>query len=158
MAGNASCQEIRELTSELALGIADGEDRARVLEHVQDCPECREELEQFTILADELLVLAPEREPPAGFELRTLRALQPSQPKQRWRRPALVLVAAALASLVTAAGVLYGVRDDRRLASEYRATLAQAHGSSFKAVALQDDTGSNAGNLFVYRGSPSWIF
>lgn len=163
MSAEASCHEIRALTSELALGIADGEDRARVLEHVLECAECREELERFSVLADELLLLAPEHEPPVGFELRTIRALQPEPmrvgwKRWRWTRPAVVFVAAALAALVSAAGVLVATRDDRQLADRYRATLAQAHGRSFGAVALRDDAGAPAGTVFVYRGSPSWIF
>jgi predicted anti-sigma-YlaC factor YlaD len=153
------CDEIRALTSELALGIADGEDRARVLEHVRDCAECREELERFSVLADELLVLAPEHEPPIGFELRTLDALQPPARRRRsWRWPALVVASAALAAFLSVGGVLVATRDERHLAAQYRATLEQAHGSSFTAVPLRNAAGAAAGTLFVYRGSPSWIF
>jgi hypothetical protein len=157
MTADVGCDDIRELTSELALGIADGEDRARVLEHVLDCPECRKDLEELSILADELLALAPEHEPPVGFELRTIRQLQPRRERRRWRPPALTLVAASLAAATAVAGVLFLVRDDLRLAGEYRATLAEAHGSSFRAVPLRDTAGSPAGTAFVYRGSPSWI-
>ena len=60
MTADDRCHEIRELAAELALGIADGEDRARVLEHVADCADCRREVESFSAVADELLVLAPE--------------------------------------------------------------------------------------------------
>ncbi len=158
MPADASCAEIRELTSELALGIADGQDRARVLEHVAVCAECRRELDELSSLADELLVLAPEHEPPVGFELRTLRRALPKPSRRRWRQPAVALVAASLAASVAAGGVLFAVRGDRRLASEYRATLSQAHGSSFRAVPLQNAAGGRAGTVFVYRGSPSWIF
>lgn len=159
MAADVPCEDIRELTSEVALGIADGKDRARVLDHVLDCPECREELEQLTGLADELVVLAPEHEPPVGFELRTIRRLQPKRKRERrrWRMPAVALVAASLAAATAAAGVLFLVRDDRRLAGEYRATLAEAHGTAFQAVPLRDSAGSKAGTVFVYEGTPSWI-
>ena len=79
MSTDADCHEIRGLTAEVALGVADGEDRARVLDHVVDCSECRQELEDLTALADDLVVLAPEHEPPLGFELRTVRGLQPKK-------------------------------------------------------------------------------
>src|SRR5437867_2343290 len=165
MSGNCSCDDTRELVAELALGIADGEARAKVLEHVAVCAECQRELERLSALADGLLELAPEREPPVGFELRVLDAMQPlasagASEQRRLRGPRRVLaLAAALAAavLVTAGGSLYAVRDDRHLADHYRATLSEAHGSYFGAARLHDAAGKAAGVLFVYRGSPSWL-
>src|SRR5262245_42876256 len=134
MSADVECNEVRGLTAEVALGVADGEDRARVLEHVVDCSDCRRELEDLTLLADELVVLAPEHEPPLGFELHTIRRLQPSQERRhRWRVPILVFAAAALAALTAGGGVLYHLRGDRRLASEYRSTLSEANGTAFSA-------------------------
>jgi Putative zinc-finger len=158
MNGDERCEETRGLLTELALGIADGEDRARVLEHASDCADCRRELERQSAIADELLVLAPEQEPPPGFELRVLRTIQPRAPRRGFllRRLAVVgVVAAAVA--VTAGGMLLGFRDDRRLADHYRATLAQANGTYFGAVRLTDPAGRPGGVLFSYRGSPSWV-
>ena len=40
--------------------------------------------------------------------------------------------------LIALGGVLFAVRDDRRLADQYRAALEQAHGSYFGAVRLVD--------------------
>jgi hypothetical protein len=157
MSADLDCHEIRGLTAEVALGVADGEDRARVLDHVVECPDCRQELEDLTTLADELVVLAPEHEPPLGFELRTIRRLQPKpERRRRWRLPAVAVAAAALAATTATAGVLFLVRDDRRLASEYRATLSEANGTAFRAVPLRDTGGGKAGTAFVYEGSPSW--
>lgn len=159
MTADDRCHEVRELAAELALGIADGEDRARVLEHLAGCPECRREVESFSAVADQLLTLAPEQEPPLGFELRVLRSLEPPRPKRR--RIALRLALAAAAALaaagITAGALLYGFRDERRLADHYRATLDQAQGSYFGAVRLHDAAGEPAGVVFTYRGSPSWL-
>ena len=158
MNGDERCEETRGLLTELALGIADGEDRARVLEHASDCADCRRELERQSAIADELLVLAPEQQPPPGFELRVLNTIQPRAPRRGLllRRLAVVgLVAAAVA--ITAGGMLLGFRDDRRLADHYRATLAQANGTYFGAVRLTDPAGRPGGVLFSYRGSPSWV-
>jgi hypothetical protein len=158
MSGSDRCAETRELAVELALGIADGEDRARVLEHSAACTDCQRELDRLSVLADELLVLAPEAEPPVGFELRALRSLQPPTEKRRWLPRALAVAAAALvASAATAGGLLLAFRDDVRLGGEYRATLERAHGSAFGAVQLHDAGGKPAGVVFAYRGSPSWI-
>ena len=158
MSTDADCHEIRGLTAEVALGVADGEDRARVLDHVVDCSECRHELEDLTALADDLVVLAPEHEPPLGFELRTVRGLQPKRRRRRrWRIPAVAFAAAALAATTATASVLFLVRDDRRLAGEYRATLSEANGTAFRAVPLRNTAGGKAGTAFVYEGAPSWM-
>jgi Putative zinc-finger len=152
------CEEARELLPEVALGIADGADRARVLEHTADCAECRLELERQSTIADELLTLAPEEEPGPGFELGVLRAIEPPPARRRsilrlW--PALA--AAAAAALITAGAMLFAFRDDRRVADEYRATLARAHGTYFGSVRLTDAAGRPGGVLYRYRGSPSWL-
>jgi Putative zinc-finger len=158
MSADERCEETRELLPELALGIADGAERARVLEHVADCADCRRELERQSAIADGLLVLAPEHEPPLGFELGVLRAIQPPHPRRgSLRRPLGLVAAVAAAVAITAGAMLVGVRDDRRLADQYRDTLAQANGTYFGAAPLADAAGRRGGVLFVYRGSPSWI-
>src|SRR3954467_14261846 len=83
---DARCQETRELASELALGVVEGEERGRALHHLADCPECRAEVEKFSDLADDLLLLAPHREPPVGFESRVLGELLPAPKPKRRRR------------------------------------------------------------------------
>jgi hypothetical protein len=159
MSGDGRCNETRAIAPELALGIADGEERARALDHVAACPDCRRELEALSSLADELCELAPEREPPLGFELRVLGTLEPVRPQVRrtWRRPLVLAAAAVTLVAVTAGASLLAVRDDRRLADHYRAVLAEAHGSYFGAFRLRDATGVEGGVAFVYRGSPSWV-
>jgi hypothetical protein len=155
---STDCQETRELAPEVALGIADGEDRARVLKHVADCADCRRELERLSTVADELLVLAPEEEPAPGFELRVLDAIQPPRAKRQVTLRRLALVGAIAATAAVTAGAMFvGFRDDRRVADHYRATLAQAHGQYFGAVRFRDAAGKQGGVLFTYRGSPSWL-
>ena len=153
------CHETRELLPEVALGIADGADRARVLEHVAGCAECRRELEHQSQLADGLLALAPEHEPPIGFEVGVLGEIAPPPARRRRSllRP-LVAVAAVVAAVALTAGLMeLGFRDDRRLADQYRDTLAQANGTYFGARQLVDAAGRPAGVVFVYRGAPSWV-
>jgi hypothetical protein len=152
------CEGTRQLLPELALGIADGEERARVLEHVTECPDCRRELERQSAIADELLVLAPEQEPPPGFEVSVLRSIQPpAAPRRSFLRLVVPVAAVAAAVVITAGAMLVGFRDERRLADQYRATLAEANGEYFGAVPFADAAGRRGGVLFVYRGAPSWI-
>jgi Putative zinc-finger len=159
------CEEIRDLAPEIALGVADGEERAEALRHLSACAECRRVVEQLSQVADELLVLAPEHEPPAGFETRVVDAIVPERPARRSRarrfRPRWLgsRVAPALATAaVTAAALIAVYADDRRTAERYRETLAQADGQYFQAEPLRDETGARGGVAFGYAGSPSWVF
>jgi Putative zinc-finger len=158
------CEEIRELAPEIALGIADGEERAEALRHLSTCGECRHALEQLSHVADELLVLAPTQEPPAGFESRVVEALGLERPPRRrlprWLTPRWLaprLAPALAAAAVTAAVLIGSYSDDRRTAERYRDTLAQADGRYFQAEQLADETGARGGVAFGYEGSPSWV-
>jgi hypothetical protein len=157
MSAENRCDETRELLPELALGIADGEERARVLEHIEDCADCRRELERQSAVADSMLVLAPEQEPPAGFESDVLRRIQPAAPRRSILRPLAAVGAVAAAVAITVGAMLIGTRDERRLADQYRAALEEANGRYFSAAQLTDAAGRRGGVLFTYRGTPSWI-
>jgi hypothetical protein len=153
------CAETHALLPELALGVSDGAERARALEHVAGCADCRGALERFTSAADDLLLLAPSEETPPGFELGVLSAIDPPAPRRRRPLRRLAFAAAAVAAIVavTAGGMSLAFRDDRRLADHYRATLREAHGTYFGARRLTDIAGRPGGVVYVYRGSPSWI-
>jgi anti-sigma-K factor RskA len=149
------CHETREMAADLALGIVEGEERGRALQHLADCPDCRAEVEKYSDLADELLLLTPHREPPVGFESRVLDEILPAPQPKRRRRFRLVLAPAA-AALASVAIVLAIVAPDLRLASHYRHTLDQANGKEFESYALRaGDT--HVGTIFSYEGSPSWV-
>jgi anti-sigma factor RsiW len=151
------CEELRELAPELALGIIEGEQRGRALEHLADCPDCRRRVEELAEVADGLLLLAPHREVPAGFESQVLRRVLPTPaPHRRRRRLGLVLapVAAALAAVAITLAV---VSDDLDLASDYRQTLDEANGQGFYASPLRSEDGARAGTVFTYVGAPSWL-
>jgi hypothetical protein len=152
-----SCEQTREIAPEIALGIADGAERAQALRHLAECAECRRMVEELSAVTDELLLLAPQREPPAGFESRVLAQLTPAR-RHRFRRLLVPLAAAAAAAVAATAVVLGVTSDDRHLAAHYRDTLAVAHGSSFKAARLRGPGGERVGVVYGYRGAPSWIF
>ena len=149
------CHETREMAADLALGIVDGEERGRALQHLADCPDCRAEVEKYSDLADELLLLAPQREAPVGFESRVLAEVLPAPAPKRRRRLRLVLAPAAAAA-AAAAIVLAIVAPDLRLASHYRHTLDQANGKEFESYALRDGD-THVGTVFSYEGTPSWV-
>ncbi|NUT32570.1 MAG: hypothetical protein HOV79_05785, partial [Hamadaea sp.] len=68
MSERFGCDEVRPLLAELAAGAVTGQERALALRHVGGCDACRAELAGLTRAVDELLLLAPQVEPPAGFE------------------------------------------------------------------------------------------
>ncbi len=167
MAERPRCEDLREPLAELALGIASGEQRARVLEHAAGCPDCRRLLGELTRVGDELLQLAPEHEPPAGFELRVLERLAPAHHRRRLPRVRLrgrragfaVAVAAALAGGAgAAAGVLVATHDERQLGGQLRAVLTRANGTYIAVTELRDPGGRERGLVFHYGGEPSWVF
>lgn len=159
---NPDCAGIREILPELALGVADGEQRAQALEHVARCPDCRRELEQLSSLADGLIALAPEREPPAGFENRVLDnlAIRPTRRPPARRRLRRLALAAALPAVAaaTALAMSASYSSDLHLASQYRAALRGARGKYFQSARLHARPGQTAGIVFAYQGSPSWLF
>ncbi|HEY2436283.1 MAG TPA: zf-HC2 domain-containing protein [Solirubrobacteraceae bacterium] len=156
------CTKIREALPEVALGIADGEQRAFALEHIAHCPDCRRELEQLSSLADELIALAPQREPPPGFENRVLDRLDVRHPRRRPARRRLRRLAFAAAvpavAVATALAISISYSSDLKLAAQYRAALMGAHGKYFQSAHLNTPAGQKAGVVFAYQGSPSWMF
>jgi hypothetical protein len=155
-----SCEELKNLAPEVALGTIDGEERAEALRHLATCGECRRLVDQLTTVADELLMLAPVEEPPGGFESRVIDALGfgPRAPRRRLGRKLLMRLGPAVATAAVTAAVLVGVyHDDHVTAERYRDTLEQADGKYFQAEPLRDPTGTDAGVAFGYEGRPSWI-
>lgn len=154
------CAEISALLPEVALGIASGEDRAAALEHLSICVDCRKALTEISATADDLLRLAPAVEPPAGFETRVLERIDElARPMTPRRRPRLLgLVAAATgAAAITAVVLILAYRGDQRLASQYRVALQNADGRYFASAHLRTVAGDDAGVVFSYQGTPSWL-
>jgi hypothetical protein len=153
------CERLRELAAELALGIADGEERAWALEHLVDCAACRVELDRFATVADEVLLLAPAAEPPAGFEGRVAEAPSPPPRRRRSlaRRLAIPALAAGAAAVIAAVVVWFALGDDRDLADSYRDTLAVANGEYFEAAPMEAPGNQRVGYVYGYQGRASWV-
>lgn len=169
------CAGVEDLLAEVATGAASGPDRARVLRHLSTCDECRQELDALTRVADDVLLIAPEREAPAGFEGAVLARLtqpgtdpvqtptpavgEPGRRRRAWSRRTVLAVAAVAAVFGTggAAVVWQATGDDRDLAASYRGTLDVANGRYFSAAPLTGPEGAG-GTVFLYDGDPSWLF
>jgi predicted anti-sigma-YlaC factor YlaD len=109
---SAKCAAARELAPDLALGLLDGDERARALEHVHHCPSCQGLVAELSGVADLLGALAPEAEPPPDFGARVLDATQ--WRARRARRRWIATVAAVAAVAVIGAVALVRVIDADR--------------------------------------------
>ncbi len=136
------CLRTDELAPDLALGLLTGPDRGEGLTHVASCAACRAEVYRLAALADQLVLLAPDAEPPAGFESSVLAGIAPrtvgSRPPRRW---AVAAVAASLA-IMAAVGVAVA-------ASPQPAEADQAE--------MVTPSGRDVGEVQVYGTEPAWL-
>ncbi|MEI7992447.1 MAG: hypothetical protein WCH93_08450 [Actinomycetota bacterium] len=111
--GLITCERFDDHVDELAIGMLDEPRRTQVLRHAGLCASCRAQLDELSGLADRILVLTPEVEPPAGFEQRVLERLKPAHTTAHGRRRlrpfgVVFVVAAVVAGLAAWGGLLVG--------------------------------------------------
>jgi putative zinc finger protein len=158
------CDAYSDNLAELALGILTGRERAATLAHVDSCPRCADELEQLSHAADAVVSVAPEIEPPMGFEVRLFGQMgveeTPGPPRSHrrlsppgWvaRSPRWVLAAAAAVvalalglSIGWSTGGGGGKAADGPAGAEVAAANLTAHGRT-------------VGSVNTYGGSKPWM-
>jgi hypothetical protein len=158
------CEETREVAAELALGIAPGDERARVLEHAASCADCRAVLNEHSLLADELLLVAPAHEPQAGFEWRVVERLTAKGPRgffARLPRGQVQRAAIAAAAIAVVVGItvvtMLAAFDENTQQPRNIHSLSAVKGEFVDAARLEEPNGAHAGEVFGYQGSPSWL-
>ena len=139
--------------AELALGVLTGRERARAIEHLQQCGQCRARVHRMTLTSDDLLNLLPGQQPPPGFSAEVTDRLRRARKTSRRPRPSRLLAAAA--ALVLMAGLAgWGLR-----AAPHRpdsaGTSAQA---ALRTAMLITPTRQDIGSVYLHRGSPTWMF
>jgi hypothetical protein len=160
------CEEFANVAAELALGVLTGRERAQALAHLERCDGCRAEVRRLTLTGEELLGLLPTAEPPAGFETRVLAriGLEPPAPAPKphvWTLPRrsaarppgitrrLLAAAAVVAALAVAILGGWGLR---------AATSTPTASSRLTSAALVSAGHHSAGTIFVYNGTPRWLY
>ncbi len=157
-----SCPEVAELAPEMGLDVLDGTTRAAVLAHLDGCAPCQALVDDMASVGDFLLTLAPPIDPPPGFQHRLLAATQPSPAPLRARRPRRTALAVAAVAAVVVAAVGIGVNvGGPSHTSGFRVSspgaVAALGGTQLTAAALTH-AGRHTGQVFLYRGRPSWLF
>jgi hypothetical protein len=159
-----SCAEARDLVPDLALGTLSGDDRALVLDHLGLCSTCGTEAVDLAAVIDELLKLAPQIDPPAGFESAVLARMAAAdaagQRRSAWRRHRVLIGSAAAAVVVVAglSGAMVATRGGTSgLDRQYVQTIRALGGKELRAAPLAAG-GSTWGQAFVYEGKSSWVF
>ena len=147
------CEAIAEEPSELALGILSARRRSEVLNHVESCRRCNAELEVLAFVGDAILQLAPESEPPLGFEQRLAERLQANTIERRPTRLRRTCVLSAVAMLLLVLG--FGLGDITRPRNGNG--HSQSTTSNLTSVRLTS-RGQVLGEIFVSQGKPKWIF
>lgn len=158
------CASARNDLAEMALGVLTGEERARVVAHVNICEECALELERLCAAVDGLTELVRVDSPPEGFADRTVAAFgadrgeRSSPTKIWWRRPAWIAAAAA----VIVIGLGFGVGEavgSHHPTSRIVAEPAYAHGASASLLSATR-TGKHPakiGEVVMTPGSHAWV-
>ncbi|MEU6370255.1 zf-HC2 domain-containing protein [Streptomyces sp. NPDC046931] len=175
MSNDVTCEEMREIGAELALGVLPARERAEAVAHLDRCAGCREYIEQLTLVGDRLIGLLPGREPTFGFETRVARSLMQETSARK-----------GLHSYIRGSGIprtTFGGRVRLRAAGAVTAlVLAVGFGGWAVGTALQDMTaappiasevgkgmlwgaltsagtpGKPGGEIFAHSGSPGWVY
>ncbi|WP_181449541.1 hypothetical protein [Streptomyces cyaneus] len=154
------CERLRAVADELALGILPGQERAEAIAHLDRCPACREHVEQLTLVADGLLSLLPDSEPPAGFETRVTDGLRLNRPARRRRPRAGVAVAAATAIALGFGFGGWAVGTAIEGTSAPSSPRSEPSGSEHELLEASLLTVDHrpVGRIFAYTGSPGWVY
>lgn len=178
MSNDVTCETLRETGAELGLGVLPGRERAEAVAHLDRCADCREYVEQLTLVGDGLIGLLPGSEPPVGFETRVARALTQSSGAHEGRLPGRGLgrarrgfrgrrpgrlrlrVAAAAAALVLASG--FGGWAVGTAIETWTAAPSQ-EAESPSGLLWADLTGAGpdrpeAGEIWAYAREPGWVY
>jgi hypothetical protein len=133
--------DIQALTPEAALGLLSGTERTEVLEHLGGCEQCRELMHELSAVADELVLLAPQAEPPAGFEQRVLARMGATRGRRRWP----LVVGTIAASLLAVVGFALG-------------RAGSGSSPSVHEVAMRAPSGRVVGDAYLHGDDPTWVF
>jgi anti-sigma-K factor RskA len=148
------CDAYADDLAELALGVLTGRARAKALSHVESCPRCAEDLEQLSRVADAVVQVAPDVEPPMGFEVRLFERMGMADVRHTRRRlrPSLWVPAAVAAAAVALA---LGLGLTMTSSPAPTATAPTHHGKVISADFVEN--GAAVGRVTAGGGVHPWL-
>lgn len=147
-----TCDDFDASVAELALEILDARERDVLMTHASTCERCTTELQQMSAAADRLTLLAPEGEPPVGFEQRVMDSLAVRQQRRR-RSPVRPWMSVAAALVLFAVGLSVGLLVHRDSNNSTRVTQpATGQQPSLRYADLVDSAGSEHGSVSLVAG------
>ncbi|MEV6025296.1 hypothetical protein [Streptomyces sp. NPDC052036] len=174
MSSDVTCEKLREIGAELALGVLPGRERAEAVAHLDRCAGCREHIGHLTLVGDGLIGLLPGSEPPIGFETRVAQALTQGVSAHE-RRPhargsgithaglrgrARLRVASAAAAIAIAFG--FGGWAVGTAMQDVTATPSQpvesVSGMLIARLTSAGTIGEPTGEVYAHPGNPGWVY
>jgi hypothetical protein len=148
---SVKCEALSDDLIEFALGTLSGRSRSVVLDHLESCSHCDAESEALASIADSMLWLAPEAEPPLGFESRLIERYRSTDVRGSSSGRRRVVVFALAAVLVAVLGI--GV--DAIVTNNGRTDNNLATSRPLTGHLMAD--GSVVGQVSISSGHPSWM-
>jgi hypothetical protein len=175
MSSDVTCEKMREIGAELALGVLSGRERAEAVAHLDQCADCREYVENLTVVGDKLIGLLPDSPPPPGFETKVARRLAQDAPAHEKRRRntqasglghdlrgrarrARLRLASAVAAFAVACGLAgWGIST-----AVESVTASPPPAVETEPVLVGDFTSAHAahpvGEMYIHPGASGWVF
>ncbi|MET8330327.1 hypothetical protein [Streptomyces sp. NPDC005181] len=156
-----TCEQLREIGAELALGVLPAEERAGAINHLERCPACREYVHELAATADALLGLVPGSEPPVGFEDRVIDRLglaSGRRPRRSvlQRRFALAAAAAAAGLALGGGGWALGAYTGRP--APVAPIVSPVQPQPQLLTAQLANGGESLGQVYLYTGPSPWLY
>jgi hypothetical protein len=145
-----ACADLRLVAPELALGTLDGPTRGDALAHVARCDVCRAHVQELAEVVDRLIAVAPEAEPPPGFESSVIDriAAEPDEVSARRRGPSRLVLAAAAVVLLLAGSV----------AGFLIAERSPSDSGEIATAKMEAPSGDDVGEVWRYGDSDATLF
>jgi hypothetical protein len=141
-----TCAAAQAMAPDLALGVLEGTERGEALAHVARCSACRAHVQGLADVVDRLLAVAPEAEPPAGFESAVIERIaeegerRTSGRRHRRRVAAFAAAAVVLLLLGLGAGLAVGAGDGAN----------GSDGSTLATASMESPAGEQVGEVWRY--------
>jgi hypothetical protein len=147
--------EFSDSVIDFALGQLTGRERAAMLAHLEGCMRCRLEVQDLNGVVDELLLLAPAVNPPAGFEDRLSHRL--SMRHARQRRFRLLLVGVALIAVAAIGFGAWSATAPGGSSHSVAGSFPTVSGDGVARTGTLLVNGVERGVVVITFGQPDWM-